>query len=346
MRNIQVALQHPSVAKWVKWVIVLLAFKAPRAPVWSSFLALNPLLADITKNSVVANGLSSALLLGATYDNYKSPNDYLFAFAASAYAPKIAKKWFPVLFGVLLSQFLSKGNIPATVSKYFLTPVWLNFAMGPGMQRVNLTGLGKLYVKYNIVLAAITGLVSHQRVRDEANERGPDQAFWYLFHKSNAITNLIFAPNVISFVLLGLAAPFIPRLTFLGSPRNTYRWYTGVVGAIAAFITLKANDMGLVVPFKYRGPENVRHLSESFVARINMYVARLLVVTRWRQFKVDQLVERDIKLEQFNRGEAIALSALVFHLFNTYDGATGRLDNTAQKVRANEMFKLIGKLKH
>lgn len=336
---IDLALNDPSISKWIKWVVALLLLKAPRAPVWAAFLSLNRLYRDITLSQAGGNALSAATLLAATFDNDYSPNDYFTVFAALAFAPKIPKLAFPIIFGTLLSQFLLPGSlVPPSINKYFMEPLWLNFTMSPYVQRIDLNGLAQTYVKINVALAAVTSVFDFKKIKQHIDSGfGATQAGLFVFHRSNSLTNLIVFPNLFAFFLLGSLKNFAHYF-----PNR--KWYIGAVGALSAWLTLKIADWGVLNPLGYNGPErDVRKYLPQLMERINLYLLRLMIVTKWRQWKSGHPVVDQLRI---NRGELVVLLALVWYLFNAYDDAKGRLDDRAQKIRANDMFKLVGKLKN
>lgn len=338
MRNLQLALQDPSISKWIKWVIVLLVLRTPRAPLWAAFLSLNRAYTKAANSNIAGNGLSAATLLAATFDNVSSPTDYLTVFAALALTPKVKKHWFPIIYGVVLSQFLSKSTpVPPTLAKYFLNPIWVNFTLTPHIVAVNITGLAKVYAKYNLAFAAITGILARELINLRANSLGTEQSLIYLFHRANALANLVIGPNLLGFLILSAVSPYIKRVW-------DRRLVFGAVGAVAGWLTLKVNEWGWFPAIGYHGPDRheVRKYSPSLILRINTYVIRLLIVTKWRWHK---LTLAPSQLKKVLRGELVVLSSLVWYLFNTYDDVRTRLDDKAQDIRANDMFKMVAKIK-
>lgn len=86
-----------SIKRWIKWVVILLGLRRPRAIQWASFLSLNPLIHRIVTTLLqrigkltnmtneMSNLLSSGLLYSAISGNRNFPSDYAIIYIWSSY---------------------------------------------------------------------------------------------------------------------------------------------------------------------------------------------------------------------------------------------------------------------
>lgn len=411
MKNIHILLQHTSVSRWVKWVVVLLAARRPNAVVLASFLALNRLINDsvsVASGDVISqdhvdktsNAASSALLYWATAGQPTVPKDYLSVYLWMTYlkvnspsTPVFISRWskyfkvdhyrshpavrrayankhfvvFPVIFGQILSNYLTPTRyklnhkyLSSSIKKYILNPIWINYSLGANYHTVNWLGMAKYYLYVNMVISgfvAVTAFKSklldvyHDLQRNSLDtitnlKQYVKNYWWYVFHKSNAYTNFIFAPNLLAMVLISLTSPLV-RYAHGTQKKTTIKLYTKIVGFVAAFVTIYANSSSLIPDFYYnRKPDedSPRTISKSFLDGLNMYVFRLIVLSKWRIVKENHPRFTAVGANTWDKLETIAMCAGVWQLMNLNSAIRDRHDAVSDKIRNDGLMKGINRI--
>ncbi|ODV64704.1 hypothetical protein HYPBUDRAFT_145467 [Hyphopichia burtonii NRRL Y-1933] len=169
----------------------------------------------------------------------------------------------------------------------------------------------------------------------------------YAFHTSNSIINFIYCSNLLSIFFITISSPILAYSANPTSPANFFqrlylthskfffKSYVKTIGALAAFITLYINSMDLLPDTGYhstayensledsfhnvRESKNVRRISKSFFDALNLYLFRLILLSKWRILKENHPWFKLLTLKSWNRIEAIAMSYGIWKIMNLND---------------------------
>lgn len=256
---------------------------------------------------------------------------------------------FPVIYGQILSNYLTPTRYKLNqryfstfVKQYMLDPVWINFRMGVRSQSINWWGLFLNYAKLNVLIAAYYAAYAFKaRFWDYYTQlERPDLArvkrlaqnfAAYCLHKGNAATNLVFKPSLLAMLLLSLTAPVLRlpaiRKHYLRDMKRSVKLYIKAVGFLAGLLALATQSLSFVPAFGYTptsedSPEervNVRSLSPTFYDGVNMYLLRLIVLSKWRILKENHPWFIIFKVGTWRRIESVIMCFLVWKIMNLND---------------------------
>lgn len=256
---------------------------------------------------------------------------------------------FPLIFGQLLSNYLTPTRyklnhryLSASIKNYIFNPIWVNYRLGVNSQQVHWAGLLQSYIKHNVVLAGVYGALLFKKQLLDRYYEVSNNIFGYdtsikeivyrylalVGHKANAMANFIYGPNLISMFLLSLTAPLLTRVGFV---RNVYlsdiksfiKNYIKAIGFIAAFATMCTESQQLIpsygFPWVYGDPRSVRSISTQFYDGLNSYLARLIILSKWRILKDNHRWFSLINIANWDRIESVVLCYGVWNLMNLND---------------------------
>lgn len=255
---------------------------------------------------------------------------------------------YPLIFGQLLSNYLTPTKyklnhkyLSASIKNYILNPIWVNFRLGVNKQLVHWLGLLQAYIRHNVVLFGIFGLLSFKnRVIDTYYEvahgtfdssrlkRILYRFVVYSAHKANSMASFIYGPNLVAMFLLSLTAPLLTKVSFL---RNIYfknmktfvKNYIKIIGFVSAFATMSLGSLHLIQDWGYKrlpgDPPNIRQISTGFYNALNSYLLRLIILSKWRIVKENHRWFSIINIANWDRIEAFILCYGVWNLMNLND---------------------------
>lgn len=260
---------------------------------------------------------------------------------------------FPVIFGQLLSNYLTPTRyklnqkyLSSSIKSLILNPIWINFSMGVNSQVLNWAGLLRAYVKHNVYLVAYFAVstfreqfLTHYYELKNDTYRGNGGVreiitnyAAYVANKANSMANFIYGPNLFSMFLLALTAPMLTKYSmlrdaYLSNVKLVMKTYIKVIGFIAAFSTMCVNAMDFVPSFGYRPLDgdaksetsNVRRLGTTFMDGLNMYLFRLIILSKWRIVKENHPWFSILKVGTWERIESVVMCYGVWKLMNLND---------------------------
>ena len=193
----------------------------------------------------------------------------------------------------------------------------------------------------------------------------------YVFHKSNSITNLIYIPNLISIALIIASSPVF---SILGSKRYpdlhrlyvlnqklVFKTYTKVIGLIAGVIAIKLNYMQLVPDWGFNKKveaemtttgynvvydEDVdeippaRLLSKQFFNDLNMYLFKLVVLSKWRILKTYHPLFSKVQLPLWNKLETLLMCFGFLKMMNLNDFINEHKTPETERISRDSMMKM------
>lgn len=249
---------------------------------------------------------------------------------------------------------LNQRYLSSSIKSWLLDPIWKNYSLGINYQKLNCLGLTKSYITLNFYIIGIMMLTNFkERFIDRFNEIkrthsslnidtiiGLAKEFLYhVFNKSNSIANLIYCPNLISIFLISLTSPVLSYLrTSSVSRANSFatdhqklffKLYTKIVGIIAGFSTIYFNSIDSKPEFscdnindtsiKKPHSENIRYISKSFINALNLYLFRLILLSKWRITKENHPWLKVLKLKTWKRIESLIMCLGVWKVMNLND---------------------------
>lgn len=256
---------------------------------------------------------------------------------------------FPAIFGQILSNYLTPTRyklnqryLSSSIKSHLLNPIWINFRMGVRSQLVNWAGLLASYARLNGLVFAYYALASfHLRFLRHYLWHGENTQqlrsvlrnyLAYCFHRANSLVNFIFEPSLLAMVLLSLTAPMLTNVplvkgAYMANMKQFVKNYFKVVGFVAALGLMALHSMDFVPSFGYRPlphdrkdePRNIRSLTPQFFDDVNMYLFRLIVLSKWRILKENHPWFSVFKFGTWQRIEAAAMCYAVWKLMNLND---------------------------
>ncbi|KAF7584270.1 hypothetical protein FOB63_000342 [Clavispora lusitaniae] len=241
---------------------------------------------------------------------------------------------FPAIFAQILSNYLTPTTyrlnhkyLSSSIKNYILNPVWTNFHMSAAGQYVNWAGLLKSYILHNGAFfayyycsKAIKSAIASFYTPDD--QQPWKHRFLYAIHRANAVANFIYSPQLLSMLLLSLTSPLLAhrkiRSFYLKHTKQFIKYYIKVIGFIAAFVSMQLADLH-ILPNEEDETGSARHLSTSFMDALNMYLFRLIVLSKWRIVKSNHPWFRFLRYGTWDRIETFVMCYGVWKLMNITD---------------------------
>lgn len=289
---------------------------------------------------------------------------------------------YPLIFGQMLSNYLTPTRyklnqkyLSSSIKSQIFNPIWINFSMGVNSQLLNWFGLLKSYLKHNAILFAYFAattfkdrLLAHYYELKSGSYIGYGgikeivrNYLSYALNKANAMANFIYGPNILSMLLLSLTAPMLTkcsiiRKAYLSNVKLVMKYYIKILGFVAAFSTMTVNAMDFIPSIGYHAletdkpaePSNIRTLTSSFMDAVNMYLFRLIILSKWRIAKENHPWFTILKVGTWERIESLAICYQVWKLMNLNDFISknkyGRASEECDRLALVPLMKAIDKL--
>ncbi|EGW35107.1 uncharacterized protein SPAPADRAFT_131868 [Spathaspora passalidarum NRRL Y-27907] len=288
---------------------------------------------------------------------------------------------FPAIFAQLLSNYLTPTRyklnqryLSSSIKSRIFAPIWKNFSLGVNHARLNWISLLRNYLIQNYVIIGFLGLLTIKtRLLDRLYEvkykkRNETELsvvlnYWtYNFHRANSIVNFIYAPNMIAILLITLTSPMFRLLKPKGDiPKNTlqklykrnyklfFKSYTKTIGFVAAFLTLYLNALNVVPALGYKDEEedeteNIRTISKSWLNDLDLYLFRLILLSKWRITKENHPSFKIMKLKNWIRLETLLMCFGVFKVMNLNDYIKKNKQqdpDNYQRLKDNTMIRMV-----
>ncbi|KAK6454863.1 uncharacterized protein RJT20DRAFT_52991 [Scheffersomyces xylosifermentans] len=252
---------------------------------------------------------------------------------------------------------LNQKYLSSSIKKRILNPIWINYSLGVNSHYLDWAGLLRSYIFHNIALGLlVTAMSFKDKLLDKYYQLKygikVDQSLSeivknyiaFVFHKANSTVNFIWAPNLISIFLISLTSPiftylsrpsFNPsgfQLLYMRNMKYFFKYYTKIIGFTAAFTTLCINSTGFIPDFGYKAPtessqdvkktdkkKNIRQVSKSLLDGINLYLFRLILLSKWRIIKENHPYFRLLNLASWQKLEALVMCYGFYKVMNLRD---------------------------
>ncbi|RLV89552.1 hypothetical protein JA1_005119 [Spathaspora sp. JA1] len=278
---------------------------------------------------------------------------------------------FPVIFSQLLSNYLTPTKyklnqryLSQSIKTRIFNPIWVNFSLGVKHARLNWISLLRSYLIQNYFMLGLFGLLNVKtklldKLYEVKYEKTSESSYrivlnyiTYVFHRANSIVNFIYVPNMISILLIVLTSPIFRILKPNKGPRNMlqrvyhdnfklfFKTYTKTIGFIAGLITIYLNSFD-VPSLGYEGDEQrIRTISKQALNTLNLYLFRLILLSKWRITKENHPMFRIMKLKNWIRLETVLMCFGVFKVMNLNDYI--KKDKIEyQRLKDNTMIKMV-----
>lgn len=272
---------------------------------------------------------------------------------------------FPAIFAQILSNYLTPTTyrlnhkyLSGGIKKYILNPIWFNLSVTTRSQSVNWIGLSKSYVSHAGLLFIYCALMDAKSTVGRIwNSSGYEfgisldgltlrKNILQALHRALAITNFMYSPHMISVVLIGLTSPLFKakllRRLYTQNTKQFVKYYIKVIGFVAAFAS-----MLIATPFL---TENTDYLSKSFMDAVNMYLFRVVILSKWRIVKSNHPWFTFLRYGTWDRIESLFMCYGMWKLMNLNDYvAANRFGKNAadcQRMGSSPLLRGIDKLTH
>lgn len=285
---------------------------------------------------------------------------------------------FPAIVAQILSNYLTPTKyklnqryLSSLLKKYILNPIWINYKLGINYNRVNWISLFRTYCFQNVVLMFAMGLyffksklldrlyeIKHNKDEKKDYNTIIQDYFAYVTHKSNSFINLIFGVNLISILLISLTSPVFRALTpktttnmnwiqllYVNHLKLFFKSYTKIIGFAAGLITLCLNSINLIPSWGYSGHESIREIKPAVFNSINLYLFRLILLSKWRIIKFKHPLFTKVTRGNWNKLETVLMSFAIWKIMNLNDflnsTAKANIEYERKELLANPMVKLV-----
>ncbi|KAG7195848.1 uncharacterized protein KQ657_002233 [Scheffersomyces spartinae] len=262
---------------------------------------------------------------------------------------------YPLIFGQILSNYLTPTKyklnqryLSSFIKSRILNPIWINYSLGNLGVRFNWIGVLKTYVKHNLVLLGIMLIMTFKnRFLDlyyelklgvtnthDAKTSMTDiirNHLMYAFHKANGITNFIYIPNLLAIGFLSFTSPILRskmlRSIYSNNPKLIFKSYIKSIGFISALIAVLVNFNDPIPAFGYDynsklddvNTKNIRMISKSAIDGVNLYLIRLIILSKWRITKENHPIFTKVKLSLWDKLESITFALGFLKVMNLND---------------------------
>lgn len=285
---------------------------------------------------------------------------------------------FPAIVAQILSNYLTPTKyklnqryLSSLLKKYILNPIWINYKLGINYNRINWISLFRTYCFQNVVLMFGMGLyffksklldrlyeTKHNKDEEKDYNTIIQDYLAYVAHKSNSFINLIFGVNLISILLISLTSPIFRLLTpktttnmnwiqllYVNHLKLFFKSYTKIIGFAAGLITLGLNSINLIPSWGYSGDESIREIKPDVFNSINLYLFRLILLSKWRITKFKHPLFTKVSRLHWNKLETALMSFAIWKIMNLNDFLKSSektdIESENKELSANSMVKMV-----
>lgn len=289
---------------------------------------------------------------------------------------------FPAIFAQILSNYLTPTRyklnqryLSSSIKSYLLSPIWINYTQLATAHLLRWSGLARSYILHNVCLTALFGLISfksrfldryyelkHGKTLETKEQRDLPllvlkKFLLHSLHSANALVNFLYAPNLIAILLISLT---LPVLTYLRQPKAVlhsfymnhtktfFKSYIKIIGFAAAFTGLFFNSMDLIPAYGLKEDRGVRRVSKEFMDGVNLYLFRLILLSKWRITKENHPWFKLLRLKTWERIEAAVMCYGVFKVMNLNDFVKRNKDGESSveclRLQKESLVKIIDRI--
>lgn len=264
------------------------------------------------------------ILVSPRLSPYLKINNYKNRWVSRVYENK-EYIFYPAIFGQILSNYLTPTQyklnqryLSSSIKTRILNPIWINYSLGYKSHYMNWRGLLSSYVVHNLAFGGAMLLVKYKRLAPSVP--AIKSYLLHVVHTANSFTNFIYMPNLISILLISLTSPL---LSWKRPPSHhtkiIFKTYIKVIGFIAGFATLYCNSLNLIPDYGLDEPADVRQIPKHYLNALNLYLFRLILLSKWRITKENHPTFRKLRVSSWATIEAVVMCIGVYKVMNLTD---------------------------
>ncbi|KAI3402737.2 hypothetical protein KGF56_004411 [Candida oxycetoniae] len=302
------------------------------------------------------------LLYAQILSNYLTPTKY-----------KLNQRY---LSSFIKKNFLNPIWINFTLGRKYYRIDWFNLLVTYLLQNFV---LGVVIAGYNFKEMLLDKLyeIKHGKRSADSQSSILRNYLIYCLHRSNSILNFIYCPNLLSILLIILTAPIFKLLNplsgqmslntlqsyYLKNSKTFFKTYTKLIGFTAGFVTICLNALILIPDIGYDNIDStsgggggdddddytdfnqnsinpVRSLSKEFLNSLNLYLFRVILLSKWRITKENLPLFQKVKMSTYNRIETILMCFGFFKFMNLNDFINGKRAVETDRISNDNMIKM------
>lgn len=275
---------------------------------------------------------------------------------------------FPLIYAQILSNYLTPTRyklnqryLSSQLKTYLLDPIWINFRMGVEFQSISWSGLLCAYAKHNAFLglyvalanwkpSSVVGLWGFANIKAELTQYVKQS-----LQQANSIANFFYKPSLLSMMLLSLTSPMLTRIPavqklYVSNMKTVTKNYIKAVGFASALVAVSTQNLPLVCGSHDKGVAAARTLLVSFYNGINMYLLRVIVLSKWRILKENNPWFTVLRVGTWQRIEAAGMCLLVWQLMNLHDYISadnrGSLRQRCLQLQSDYVMRVMKRVVH
>ncbi|OBA24167.1 hypothetical protein METBIDRAFT_30497 [Metschnikowia bicuspidata var. bicuspidata NRRL YB-4993] len=181
---------------------------------------------------------------------------------------------FPVVCGQILLNYLTPTQyklnqryFSVAIKRVLLDPIWTHFRMGVGFQAMAWRGLLVSYARHNgLLFLYMAALNFRTRLWRPCYKLGSElelgghrlrkvcgKYILYCAQRANTVANFVYAPNLLSMVLLSKTAPLLAhwrplKTKYMVNQKQTVKWYMRSIGFLAGLAAMLLHTIKYVTP--------------------------------------------------------------------------------------------------
>lgn len=289
---------------------------------------------------------------------------------------------FPAIFAQILSNYLTPTRyklnqryLSSSIKSYLLNPIWKNYTQLATAHLLRWTGLARSYFLHNVCLTAVFGVMSfrtrfldrYYELKHSKTSQEEESSRLHLLelknyllhslHSANALVNFLYAPNLFAILLVSLTLPILSYLRqpkaflhnfYMGHTRTVFKSYIKIIGFAAAFTSVFFNSMDLIPAYGMDEDRDVRRISKTFIDRVDLYLFRLILLSKWRITKENHPRFKLLHLRTWERMETAIMCYGVFKVMNLNDfvrnNKEGKISGECERLLNDSLIKIVDRV--
>ena len=128
------------------------------------------------------------------------------------------------------------------------------------------------------------------------------------------------------------------QLLYVNHLKLFFKSYTKIIGFAAGLITLGLNSINLIPSWGYSGDESIREIKPDVFNSINLYLFRLILLSKWRITKFKHPLFTKVSRLNWNKLETALMTFAIWKIMNLNDFL-----KSSEKLISNQKTKIISK---
>lgn len=276
---------------------------------------------------------------------------------------------------------LNHRYLSSSIKRWVLNPIWINFSLTKSGAFLHWKSLVEVYLLHNLIAVVIVAVVNlksrfldyyyalkyhayHKDGREDLTLTTLIKNYsFYVLQRANTWINFVYIPNLVSMFLIAISAPLLSLLQnsstlwwhrfYMRHIKLLFKTYVKSVGFFAAILSLMLNARHSEDCWRnesetiYDDEDGVapRYISKSWLKGLNLYMLRLIIMSKWRIVKENHPTFRKVKGVTWDRLETILFCLGIYKLMNLVDFFRYNSEtlnaSTIKNLRGNACTKFI-----